>query len=865
MLDTSLPNPQDGPDIQSMSPHSAPRYPTATLGREQEVEQILALLDTDVRVVSLLGPGGVGKTRLAVDVMLAASGDYVHGACFVSLAAVRDSAHVPVAVAQALGVRDIGTGPLTETLATWLRPRHLLLVLDNMEQVVEAAYPWLADLLASCPRLKILVTSRIALDIAGEQRFRVPPLPVPDPHGTDRVDDYASVRLFAQRAHEVRNDFVLDDETIHAVAAICSRLDGLPLAIELAAARINVFPVEEILARLADTLSLLSGSRRDVPLRLQSLRDAIAWSYDLLSPSQQSLFRTLSVFVGGFSLDAAEFIVSCRPGLVNRQRTVDAVESLINQSLVDRFDTGPRPRYRMLETVREFGNTQLADCNELDLARDLHAAYYLQMAVAAADGMKGPEQATWTGLLEIEHGNLREAMSWLTVTGRVSEAVDLYSNVSLAMLARGRFTECRQWLDQWLATPDLGVRTHALALVADGHLKIFKDGPESPVPSLVAALDVFRELGDRQQVMRALEYLSHTMAYEGDLERARAAQEEHQALARELGDGWHQRLALFNLAWIELQAGDPRRARLASEGALAEARRAGDIWVTALAGAQLGQLMMSTDGDAGRARALLEESLMLLGKLGDTRNMPFRYLMLAEVEVASGDFERARTHLIAMRSTAQQIGMGMEEGVAQVELARIDLAHHEVGSALGNLRRALGLLQHSRYSDDVPRCLELFAELALESGDALSAARFLGASERLLRDVVPTPALPWPVDGRATLLERVRSGLDEATMEWCFAESRSWSKDDAVAAALLFEPLSAATDELREPAPLHGLSSRELEVLRLLADGHSNQQIADDLFISLRTVQNHVQHIFSKLNLSSRTQVVSYAIRNDLA
>ena len=256
----------------------APLQPVVNsiLGREREIEQVLNLLDGDsVRVLSLLGPGGVGKTRLALEVLRLARDDLAHGACFVPLAPVRDHALVPFAVAQALGILESGALPTTELLAEWLEERHLLLVLDNLEQVIAAASPWLTDLLAHCPRLKVLATSRIPLDITGEQRFRVPTLPVPETLAPASLDEYASVTLFSQRARGVRSDFVLDSDNSKIVAEICTRLDGLPLAIELAAARINVFSPAEILARLTNRLSLLTSHRRDAPLRLRSMRDAV--------------------------------------------------------------------------------------------------------------------------------------------------------------------------------------------------------------------------------------------------------------------------------------------------------------------------------------------------------------------------------------------------------------------------------------------------------------------------------------------------------------------------------------------------------------------------------------------------------------
>jgi predicted ATPase/DNA-binding CsgD family transcriptional regulator len=836
------------------------------LGREREIAQLLDLVDTDrVRVLSLLGPGGVGKTRLALEIMRAMGDDFAHGVHFISLAPVREAALVPFAVAQELSVQDSGSAPVTDLLANWLRSRHVLLVLDNMEHVVDAAYPWLADLIASCPRLKVLVTSRIALDITGEQRFRVSPLPVPGADAADRLGAYASIRLFAQRARQVRNDVVLEGDTMAAIAAICTRLDGLPLAIELAAARINVFSPVDILDRLTGMLPLLAGSRRDAPPRLRSLRDAIAWSYDLLSPGEQCLFRRLSVFIGGFSLEAAESVAAQSSGLADGPTVPDLVATLVDHSLVERFDVEGTTRYRMLETIREFGLAQLADRGELEAAHDAHAAFYQHLAVAAEAGMQGFAQATWLGTLDVEHGNLREAMAWLTVSGRIADAVELYSHIEHFLLNRAHFMESRQLLDGWLASPELGSRTraHALALAAVGTLALYLDAAESPIPSLVEALDIFRELGDRQHVMHVLESLSFVWCHEGGLERARVAHEEHLMLARELGDARHEALALYHSGMVAGLAGDRRRQRSAHEASLAAARQAEDLCVMALALGSLGELALSLDGDARRARELINEARTLREGLGDKRNLPVTYIILARAERAGGDLDLAREHVRTGLSIAQDAGMVIAEGDAHIELGRIALLRADLADALPELRQALGLLQHSGYPRDVPECLDYFAELALAAGDAPGAARFLGAADGLMRDAKPAPALSGAGKDRDALVERVRCALDGETFERLRAEAEGWSQEDAVTAALAFDLPPGVADHPESPS--HGLSPREVEVLRLLADGRSSQEIADALFLSLRTVTTHITGILGKLNCSSRTAAVAFAIRSGIA
>jgi predicted ATPase/DNA-binding NarL/FixJ family response regulator len=848
----------------------APLLPVAgpIVGRDREIAQIVGLLDDErVRVLSLLGPGGVGKTRLAQEVVRQAGDDFAHGAAFVSLAPVRMPDLVPFAVAQALDVQERGEVSLVALLADWLQSRHMLLVLDNMEHVVDAAYPWLARLIATCPRLKVLVTSRIALDIAGEQRVRVRPLPVPGDDAPDRLGANASVALFTQRARAIRNDFTLDGDTVHAVASICTRVDGLPLAIELAASRINAFSPADILSQLTESLASLAGTRRDAPPRLRSLRDAITWSYDLLSPEEQDLFRRLAVFVGGFSLEAAEASGADAREPAATRAVADLVGTLVDHSLVERLDGAGRTRFRMLETIREFGIAQLAERDELTAARDRHAAYYLRLAETAETGLKGPDQAAWLELLDVEHGNLREAMDWLTATGRVSDAIDLYSSIDHSFLVRGHYTEIRQLLDGWSLHPDVGrgTRAHARVLVAGATLASYLELPESPIPAYLEALETFRELGDRRLVMQVLEGLSFYYAIQGNRERATATHGEHLALARELGDARSEAVAFDVRARLAMHDGDMRQARSAIEASLAIAREAGDLCVMAMSTSRLGELALEVDGDIERGRTLFEESRSIHERLGDTRNLPFDYMGLAEVERTIGNLDMARSHLLAALPLFQHTGLALGEASIHTELARIAMLRGDPPGAFREVRQALA---GRRQFEDVPGAaddLALLAELALVTSDPCSAARFLGASERLLRGSTSTPADISSNDSRQALTARARAGLDAETFEQHHAAGTGWSLQESIAAALAFDSVPETPDQTGPPERPHGLSPRELEVLRLMADGLSNREIADALFLSVRTVTSHISGVLGKLDLSSRTQAVAYAIRNDIA
>ncbi|MGI8963658.1 MAG: ATP-binding protein, partial [Thermomicrobiales bacterium] len=413
---------------------------TQILGRENEIDRIVRLLDRDdLRLLTLLGPGGVGKTRLAQEVTRLVAPDFAHGVCFVSLASIRDPGLVPKAVAQAVGIQESSDRDAVELLAGLLAGRHLLLVLDNLEQVI-AASGWLADLLARCSRLKVLVTSRIALDIAGEQRMVVPPLPVPS-SAEEVQDENAAVELFCQRARAVDLTFHLNNEHAGVVAEICRRLDGLPLAIELAAARVKVLSPEAILARLTNRLTLLTGGRRDVPDRLRSMRDAIGWSYDLLPVPDQRVFCRLSTFAGGFTLEAAAFVAAWPESRIADDAVMDGIGRLIDHSLIQPTTGGLDSRFQMLETIREYGLQEIATSGQDDLSHLAHAEYYRQLADQAQTALIGPDQATWLNRLDAELPNIRGAMTWLEAQDRLDDAILLNARIQWFLNIRGHSVE----------------------------------------------------------------------------------------------------------------------------------------------------------------------------------------------------------------------------------------------------------------------------------------------------------------------------------------------------------------------------------------------------------------------------------------
>jgi predicted ATPase len=494
----------DAPEAFTLHPiphHQSHRWQvdaalTGILGRDTEMGEIERSLDRgDLRLLTLTGAGGIGKTRLAREVARRMQGEFAHGACFVSFAALRDPELVASAAVKALGLPLMTDRPAQDLVIDALHDRHVLLVLDNLEHLVDAAAPWLSHLLQRCPRVSALVNSRVPLRIAGEHRFAVEPLPVPE-LSCDRVEELAAVELFVQRASAIVPGFKLTRGNAGIVAGICRAVDGLPLAIELAAGQIRLISPGQLLQRLSNRLTELHSDRRDAPPRHQTMHDAIAWSYDLLDAKGKRLFRRLAVFVGGFSLDGA----LATGGLEGDNIDAHLLE-LVEHSLVNRRDGGPDGyRFDMLEVVREFGLSQLEVSEESDGARDEHAAWNLRLARDAEPRMSRPEQVEWLDRLELEHDNIRQAVAWLTHRERIDEAMDLTGSLWFFRWIRGYYRESREQFEQLLALPQGRNRTlaRAKALAGLGIVATHQGDFDRSREALAEAVGISTEQGDQR-------------------------------------------------------------------------------------------------------------------------------------------------------------------------------------------------------------------------------------------------------------------------------------------------------------------------------------------------------------------------------
>ena len=560
----------DFPEPRSLlaRPNNLPQMTTPFVARDHELKEILALLDAN-RLVTLTGPGGTGKTRLAMATAAEALLDFDDGAFAVFLSPVSDPGLVASTIATALGVREQGTTPIADSVTDYLSDKHMLLVLDNFEQVVSAA-PFVASLLASASRLTVLVTSRAALRISGEQQYPVPPMTLPDLKRLpplEALSGYEAVSLFVQRARAVKPDFRLTEENAHAIAEICWRLDGLPLAIELAAARVRLLGVGDILTRLDKRLSLLTGGARDLPARQQTLRDAIAWSYNLLDEPLRAFFMRLAVFVGGWTLQAADEI--CNPDGELGVDTLDALGALTEGSLVRQVETeSDQTRFRMLQTIREYGLELLESSPGADEVKDRHARFFLDLAEEVSPRLTTAD-AEAARALEMDHDNLRAVLRWALVRQEVEVALRLGTSLWRFWQLNSHLAEGRRWLSDILALPAAEQRTklRAGALMALGSITYWQNDFEPTRAGYLEALEISRAIGDRPGTAEALYNTGFLSLLDRDPAGARPFYEESRALARELGDDHAAARAIWGLSMCALQERNLEAARaLADEG-----------------------------------------------------------------------------------------------------------------------------------------------------------------------------------------------------------------------------------------------------------------------------------------------------------
>jgi predicted ATPase/class 3 adenylate cyclase len=724
------------PALRSLEvvPNNLPRQLTTFIGREREIAEAKRLL-AETHLLTITGPGGSGKTRLSLEIGARLLSEYPDGVWLVEFAHLADPARVPQVLATALSVREEADRPLLVTLVDHLRPKRVLLLLDNCEHLIDACAGLADTLLRGCPEVKILPSSREALGLTGEVVFRVPPLSLPDSRlvpALERLAEYEAVRLFVDRAIAVKPDFTLTDDTAAAVVQICRRLDGIPLAIELAAARVRTLSVQQITAHLDERFRLLTGGSRTALPRHQTLRGLIDWSYGLLSEAERELFRRVSVFVGGWTLEAS--VAVCAGVDVDRYDIVELLGRLVDKSLCLIDGEGSDPRYRLLETIRQYGFEKLAETSEGQVVRARHRDFYLGFAEDAEPRLQGPEQVAWLQRLEADHDNLRAALRWSLDCDETEAALRLGSALSLFWDTHGYVREGREWLDELLAharerpTSTVTAR-RALGKVLDAASRTRARWSEFPQATefLTQGLAVWRELGDKRGIAEALNNLAVGATQSGDRVRARVLVAESLALFRELSDKRGTAHALNNLAEILRGDGDLPGARALFEESVPlfeaiEERRGLSHALDNLGG------ILTAQGDYGPAEALYSKSRRLAEELGDNHAVATALRSLGGVAHHRGDHERARSCYEDSVARFREMGDGfcLAKSLIGYALTSHEMGDHEQARVLGD--QGLALLREAGAKGELAPRLGQLGAAALAHGDVARAARFFEQS-----------------------------------------------------------------------------------------------------------------------------------------
>jgi len=733
--------------LSERGPNNLPSQLTSFIGRRRERVEVRRLLHS-ARMVTLTGPGGSGKTRLAIQIAADVLAEYPAGAWLAEFEALTDPALVPQTLASILGVQEESGRSLLATLSEHLAVKQVLLLLDNCEHLAAAVASLAEGLLRACPKLRILATSRESLGLRGEIVWRIPVLSVPDIRTSaaktkESAGRYEAVRLFVDRAIAAQPSFALTDKNAMGIAQICNRLDGIPLAIELAAVRVKALPVEKILARLEDRFHLLTGGSRTAIPRQQTLRAAVDWSYELLAPKEKLALNRASVFMGGFSLEAAETV--CAGEDLADAEILDLVTALADKSLVvrDEVEEGDA-RYRLLETIRAYATEKLAATSETATLAARHGSYFLEFTETAEPELRGPDQAAWLNRIEREHDNLRLASRGFVGRGEPDFALRLAGALWRFYWVRGLWQEGRMRLDEALTVQGAADRTAARAKALNGAAAIARGQGDFAAAQSIweESLRIARDLGLKPAIADALFGLGNVANSEEDLVTARRLYEESLALRREIGDRRGASFVLHNLGVVAHAMGDAGGARTMYEEALVLHRQIGNSYSEAASLNGLGDVALY-QGDLAAAREYQERGLAIQRELGDKRGIAFSLRLLGRIAAREGDLATARSHLIDSVELLRE--MGDKEGLTDA--------------------------------------LESVAEMAALSGDAARALRLAGAAAASREAIIVPLSRPDQEQLERSLVVARRS-LGAETAERVFSKGHELSLEEAVGDAM---------------------------------------------------------------------------------
>ncbi len=813
-------------DIINRCPNNLPGQLTPLIGRKAELAEIESLLQqSDLRLLTLTGAGGSGKTRLGLQVATDLLQDFTDGVFFVPLAPITEPDLVVSAIAQTLGIKEATGTPLIEAVKRQLRDKQMLLLLDNFERLLVAA-PLVTELLAACHQLKVIVTSRAVLHLRGEHEFAVQPLALPDPAHSQSIEALSqceAVALFVERARAVRPDFEINGENVGVVADVCIRLDGLPLAIELAAARIKLLSPPAMLARLEHRLKLLVGGARDLPARQQTMRDTIAWSYDLLDEEGKRLFRRVAVFVGGLSLEAAEAVGN--PAGEPKIDILESLASLVDKSLLGQKEqAGGEPRFMMLETFREYGLEQLETWGETTNVRRLHANFFLELMEQAEPKLSAADQGVWLDRLETEHGNLRAALRWAKENGEVLIGSQIAGALGRFWLMRGHYSEGRERLAEFLSFAGGSAPTELRTkLLTGAGILAQNQGDYSAARCFFEeSLAIWREIGNKEGIAASLTNLGWVAWRQSDYQAARSLSEEGLALNRELDNQQGIAHSLNNLGFVAHHQGDYSAARSFHEESLALRGELGDKRGIAFAKTNLGWAMQKL-GDYELAAALLEEARVLFKQLGDKQLLAYSSNILAgvvhdqgndrhatalieesvntcrdigakyslavglrilgDVTHEQGDHQRAAALMNESLKTFREIGDRYGAAFALCSLANISLDQGDDDRATSLLRESLTLRNEIGDKHGVVDCLDSLAAVAIAQSQLERALQLAGAAEAL-RAALAVPLSPSEQFRSDRNRQWARGALDDKAFASAHEQGCAMTLEGAVAFAL---------------------------------------------------------------------------------